>query len=262
MKLKLNSLLFLSSLGAAAMAQGPIGTWMLTDGDAGTDALIQGASVNTFAQAAGTNTQYAIAWNGSYLGGTFTTIGRDTGGLGGVYDINHNQVNTFTNFSSFSGQHLDGTLDTTRNIAYSVNFGTGDVIRYGDQYFNAPDSSIYTLAGDIWSITYNAARDTLFLGGDSAITEIDMSGNFVNSFAIADSRARSLAYDPNDQTMWYLDSSGADIVQIDALGNVLQRNTVNLGGNYWGGEIAPVPEPATFLAIGAGLALLALRRRK
>ena len=236
---------------------------MLTDGDSQTDAMIQGGSVNTFAQGAGTNLQYAIAWNGNYLGGTFMTVGRDLGGAGGVYDLSHTQVNTFINFTTFAGEHLDGTMDTARQVTYAANFTTGDVIQYADQYFNAPTGSLYNIgAFNLWSITYHAGRDSLFLGGNGVITEIDMSGNLVGSFATPDGVVRSLAFDGTDSTMWYLSGSGSDAVQIDAFGNELGRTVVNLGGNYFGGEIAPVPEPATFLALGLGLAALLIRRKK
>lgn len=260
MKLHLTFLAFAAA--AIAAAQGPQGVWMLCDGDSGTDALIQGASVNTYAQAGGTNLQYPIAWNPNYLGGTFTTIGRDPGGVGGVYDINHNPLGAFQNFSTIQGQHLDGTLDTARNISYAANFSTGGVIQYGDQYFNGPVTSIYTVTSGLWSITYNVATDSLFLGSNGVIVEISVTGTFLNSFNTPDGAVRSLAYDDSDESMWYLTSNGAEIVQIDALGTELARSTVNLGGNYWGGEIAPVPEPATFIAIGMGLTALLLRRRK
>jgi hypothetical protein len=257
------TLLALASAAIASAGSGPLGVWMLTDGDGGTDVFIQGGSVTTFAQGGNTNLQYAIAWNPTYLGGTFTTVGRDMGEAGGVYDLSHTQVDTFSNFSSFSGEHLDGTLDTVRGISYASNFTTGDVVQYNDNLFNAPTTSIYNVGSfALWSITYHAGRDSLFLGGNGLITEIDVNGNFVGSFATPDGTVRSLAYDSLDDTMWYLSSNGDDIVQINHLGNELGRSTVNLGGNFWGGEIAPVPEPATFIALGLGIAALLIRRKK
>lgn len=260
MRSALAGLSLLTMVGSASAA-GPLGLWMLTDGDNATDALIQGASVNTYAQAAGTNLQYAIQWDG--VNGFFETIGRDVGGIGGVYDVNHNLVTTFTNFSTVDGQHLDGTLDTLRNFSYASNFSTGDVLRYGDGFFNTPTTSIWNGgAANIWSITYDAQRDSLFVGGANLITEIDTNGNFINSFATQDGRVRSLAYDRSDNTMWFLSDDGADAIQIDAAGNELSRMTVNLGGNYWGGEIAAVPEPATMAMLGLGAAAMLRRRKK
>lgn len=259
---KITLLAFAVAAAGAAYA-GPIGKWMLTDGDHATDAFIQGSNVQTFGQAAGTTLQYPLCWNANYLGGTFTTIGRDVLAAGGVYDQNHVQVDTFLNFSNIDGQHLDGTLDTKRSISYATNYSTGDIVQYADQYFNSPVGSIYNAgAGDVWSITYNGKTDTLFLGRNGVIDEITVGGAFVGSFAAAGGRIRSLAYDASDSTMWYLTDDGQDIVQIDEAGNILSREVVGLGGNYWGGEIAPVPEPATMAALGLGAAALLRRRRK
>lgn len=253
-----------ASVAAAGIA-GPQGVWMLTDGDAGMDAMIQGGSVATFAQAGFAELQYPIAWNPNFLGsgsGAFMTVGRDMNGRGGVYDINHNVIGNFGNFTSFSGQHLDGTLDTAADRTYATNFSTGDVIQYADGLFNGGVASIYVSTSTLYTITYHALRGTLFLGESGQITEITTGGVFVGSFTTPDGAVRSLAYDGSDGTMWYLSSNGVDIVQIDALGSELARTTVNLGGNYWGGEIAPVPEPATFVALGLGIAALLIRRKK
>jgi len=261
MKLKF-ALIAVAAASIAAAGGGPASLWMLTDGDSATDALIQGGSVQTFAQGANTTLQYPIAWNPTYLGGTFITVGRDINTNGGVYDTNHNQVGTFINFSTIAGEHLDGTLDTSAGRTYATNFSTGDVVQYNDALFNGPVSSIYNTTAGLWSITYNAVTGTLFLGGAGVITEITTGGAFVNSFTTPDGNVRSLAYDSLDNTMWYLSGNGADIVQINAAGSELSRMTVNLGGNYWGGEMAPVPEPATFMALGLGLAALLIRRKK
>lgn len=253
--------LSLVSLVGAASAAGPLGLWMLTDGDSATDALIQGASVNTYAQAPDSQRQYAIQYDpGSNL---FMTVGRDQNAIGGVYDTSHNLIGYFGNYSSEEGQHLDGTLDTKRGFTYATNFSTGNVLRYVDGLFNSPTTAIWNGgASNIWSITYDAQRDSLFVGGANLITEIDTSGNFINSFATQDGRVRSLAYDRSDNTMWFLSDSGVDAIQIDAAGNELSRMTVNLGGNYWGGEIAAVPEPATMTFLALGAAAMLRRRRK
>lgn len=259
---KITFLAFAAAISGSAFA-GPMGKWMLTDGDNARDAFIQGGNVQTFSQGANTELQYAICWNANYLGGTFTTIGRDVNGDGGVYDLNHNQVDTFNNFSNIDGQHLDGTLDTLRGISYATNFTTGDIVQYSDNFFNAPVGSIYNAgAFDVWSITYNAATDTLFLGRNGVIDQITVGGAYIGSFAAVGGPVRSLAYDASDSTMWYLTFDGQDIIQIDAAGNILSREVVGLGGNYWGGEIAPVPEPATMAALGLGAAAMLRRRKK
>lgn len=252
-----------AGFAAASFAVGPKGLWMLTDGDNMTDALIQGASVNTYAQGADTTLQYAIQYDP--VNDLFETIGRDQDQRGGVYTTNHTQIGTFGNFTDFDGQHLDGTLDTKRNRSYASNFNLGSVIQYGDGFFNHTATIFWdTEDFSIWSITYNQSRDSLFVGGNNWITELDMSGNVVGGFATQDGRVRSLAFDGTDNSMWFLSDSGVDAVQIDASGNELSRMTVNLGGNYWGGEIKAgvVPEPATMSALALGALAMLRKRRK
>jgi hypothetical protein len=256
------------ALPAAALAAGPLGTWMLTDGDGRTDALIHGGSVTTYVQAADTNLQYVIQWDGVH--GYFETVSRDIGERGGVYTIDHTFVTTFENGASFEGQHLDGTLDTKANISYATNFTTGQVVKYDDGLFNSPSTPIYN-AGEygLYTITYNSALDTLFLGENSLIVQIDKSGNEIGRFATqGQGPVRCLAYDATDDTLWYLGSDGSTAYQTNANGDNLSTFTVNLNGNYWGGEIAPVttstvPGPMALLpfAIG-GLSMIARRRNK
>ena len=254
------------ALATASLAVGPKGLWFLTDGDHATDALIQGASVSTFAQDANAVLQYPIQYDpGADL---FETVGRDQNALGGLYTPAHVSVGLFGNFSSTDGQHLDGTLDTRDNHTYASVFnsstGPGKIIRYNDRYFNSPSVDIYTSADYVFSVTYSPTRDTLFVGGNGDITEIDKNtGGVINSFATSTGPVRSLAWDATDSMMWYLSIDGSTAFQIDATGNVLQQDVVNLGGNFWGGEIKPgaVPEPTTMAALGLGALALVRRRR-
>jgi hypothetical protein len=254
------------ALPAASLATGPLGAWMLTDGDAKKDALIQGTSVTVFDQDPNSNLQYAIQWDP--INNVFETVGRDLNQFGGVYQIDHTLVGEFGNYSTVEGQHTDGTLDTLDSFTYASNFTTGDVIKYVDANFNSPSTSIYNAgAGNLFSITYDSVLDTLFLGQSGSITQIDKSGQVIGSFnTLGGGPVRSLAYDALDDTMWYLSYDGNTAYQTNANGDNLSSFAVNLGGNYFGGEIAAVPGavpgPMALIpfAIG-GLSMIARRRR-
>lgn len=255
------------ALPMATFANGPLGVWMLTDGSNQTDVLIHGNSVTTYAQANGTNLQYAVQWDPTY--GWFETVGRDPGGIGGVYDINHNQVGTFSNNSTLKGYYLDGTLDTSINRTFAAVVGSygqnNGIVEYGDGIFNGPASLIWSPTNGDYanSVTYAQSTDLLYVGGTNEIQIITAGGAYVGAFNTVGGYVRSLAYDASDNTLWYLGDNGANAYQYSLSGGLLQVDNVNLGGNYWGGEIAPraVPEPMSVLVLGGGLLALARRRR-
>jgi hypothetical protein len=105
--------------------------------------------------------------------------------------------------------------------------------------------------------------------GGTAITDYSMTGTVLSSFSAGFGEIGGLALDHADGTLWATYFGSSTLYQFDKSGNLLQSGTiVDLGTTLWSGEFGPksdvaaTPEPGTVVMFGAGLGLVALRRRR
>lgn len=174
------------------------------------------------------------------------------------------------------GSFFDGATDGEYNYTISNDFGP-NIYRFDLNWAN-PEQLFYvgnTGGGNYkLGITYDNTNNSLwvssFAGGD-IIENWSMDGVLLSSFSTGHNLNAALALDYADQTLWVRDRNSASALfeQYSKSGELL--DTVDFGnlGNTLGGEFAfqsaPVPEPATMILFGTGLAVLVgsrIRRKK
>ncbi len=247
------------------------GTLVLTAGDQSTNALINGSTVTTFAQApnvigGGPGDEYALA-----VLGTIRTLGN--GNQGGVYqysggDYLLNGTPTGVNYAyptSTNADFYDGATNGVNN--FSVDYRTGNVYSFGTDWSN-PLFLFTTQANDL-GITYDSVNQSLWVANYNGtnVRDYSLAGTLLSSFT-ANAGVFGLAMDYSDNTLW-ADNQGT-LYQYDRAGNQLSTFADGLSLNTLGAEFqfsSAVPEPGTaFLGIAGlaaiGLAKLKMRARK
>jgi hypothetical protein len=221
--------------------------------------LVQGLTENSFPT--GNLVDTAIAASGD-----IRTMGYVLSESGSRFGLAGNPLPGGPYLNNYGGQLHDGTSDGFYN--YAVDYVSGNVLQFDRNWASPVTLFNPNGPGTTGWITMNAADGSFWLswyGGPDKVEHRSHTGTLLISFNSGVAGNQGLALDPVDGTLW-TSSSGYVLYQFDQSGNLLQTLPVSVsGGGYWYGmefDITPVPEPASLVLAGAGLASLLWPRRK
>lgn len=258
------ALVVLAMASSAMAAAGPTGVLYITNyGEYGANTGVDAVQGNT-----------VFSWDSGYpvginiaVYGDVRTMGYSGGDSGDKFTLAGAPLGggPYTNIISLSQEH-DGTSDGNYN--YTVNYPTGDILRYDRNWANS--TVLFNLTSsfpDVGYITMNAADSSFWLmewNGTGIVQHRDYAGNLLGSFNTGLGPTSGLAFDPLDGTLWtsnYLNT----LYQFSQSGTLMQTYTNgSLSGQFYGMEFdtTPVPEPATLGMLLVGAAGLIVRRRR
>ena len=248
-------LLGLATIGTAA--GGPLGEMWLTAGDQNHMFQVSG---NTTTQYALTGNEYGIAVFGSVGAVDVRTQGNNTGILGRQYV---NGTPTGTTYSTTTNQIYDGAQDAATGTIYGIDFPTGNVYSFDQNWGNR--NYLFTAIGtnDALGITFDSSDSTLYCLDRNAakVSHYTLSGSLLARFDVLPGSA-GLAIDL-DGTFWSLLQGSQNIKHYDHAGNYMGTFSLGTDNNILGMEIVPsaVPEPTSIAVLGLG-ALGLLRRKR
>jgi hypothetical protein len=245
--------------GSLAWAAGPTSTLYLVNyaefgGSTGLD-LIQGLSESSYVSGNSVDTCIAAA-------GDIRTFGYSTALSGSRFNLAGGPLSGGPYTNNYGGQLHDGTSDGLYN--YTVDYTTGKVLQFDRNWANPVTLFIAnTNAG--W-ITMNTADGSFWIsqfGGPDLVEHRTHAGALLGSFNSGVIGSQGLAFDPVDGTLWM--SLGYTLDQFSQAGALLQSVPYAVSGGGWYGmefDLQPVPEPASWALLAAGLVCLLRRGRK
>jgi hypothetical protein len=154
----------------------------------------------------------------------------------------------------------DAGFDGTNT--YMVHWGgqtDGQVWTYDNNYGGG--QFLFAAASGDLGITFDTSTSTVWTSNffTGTVTNYSLAGTVLSSFSVGGSAA-ALAYEASSDSLWLSNTSTNTIIQYNKNGSVMQSYAAP--AYVLGGEIYnAVPEPGTFVAIGAGLLALYIRKR-
>ena len=236
MKISKAILALLASAFIAQAARAQTEVLYITDGDANTLQSIQGGAIlaSNFATPAGA--QYAIA-----VRGTIWTAGYQAGATRQEY-TNATLAATAKNgaFTAPAGnpEIIDGTTDGSFN--YTINDGTGAVLRYNLDWSGAPVVVFTAVCGGGFcpGITYDPVNQSMWIVDQANISEYAMDGTPRSAFAHGFSQG-GLAYETISNSLWLVDNGSSNTLRQFSKAGALLNTVVtaaNYANNVWGAE--------------------------
>lgn len=269
-------LAWLAAAPALAAAQGPAGTYYLTNGDQGLNWRVQGLTAVSSAQAnlnggGGGNGEYAIA-----VSSDIRTLGNGNSGsdsvprLGSLYNLNFVYQGVDYPYPTLGTRSFyDGTTDGSS--IYSLDYRSGEVVRFNNDW-TGPTVLFNTNFGidSSLGITYDGSDGTLWAASfnTNQVRHFTMGGTLLGSFnaSFFGGSLTALAWDPRTDTLWMGSqanpgtfaeySKAGALLQTQAYASLASQNI--LGGEF---QIAAVPEPTTWVLATLGLGVAAAKRR-
>jgi len=170
----------------------------------------------------------------------------------------------------------DGTTDGQFNYAVRQAIPNNVVYRFNLDWTDPqpmPFSSTFT--SGVTGIAYDSSDDTFWLASSSvadfvAVLHLTRTGNFISSFGGGEGSNVSLAYDATDDSLWIYSARPAlsELVHFAASDDMTSGNFAlsrEPGIGFVSAiefQLAPVPEPSTYVLVLVGVALVGYSARQ